>query len=64
MDPFAAIPEATVITAPDLLEPYRRDESHVIGELPLAAVSSSSRLPYISIESVKTVNTTSFAPSS
>ena len=32
------LPEATVITSPDLLEGYRRDESHVVGELPLAVV--------------------------
>jgi FAD/FMN-containing dehydrogenase len=38
MNPLADLPEATVVTAADLLEPYRRDESHVTGDLPLAAV--------------------------
>ena len=32
------LPEATVITGPDLLEGYRRNESHVIGDMPLAVV--------------------------
>jgi FAD/FMN-containing dehydrogenase len=32
------LPEATVVTSQDLLEGYRRDESHVIGQLPLAVV--------------------------
>jgi FAD/FMN-containing dehydrogenase len=30
------LPDATVLTDPEALEPYRRDESHVQGELPLA----------------------------
>jgi glycolate oxidase len=38
MDLLKKLPEATVISAADLLEPYRRDESHVIGDLPLAVV--------------------------
>ena len=38
MDLPTSLPEATVITAADLLEGYRRDESHVVGELPLAVV--------------------------
>jgi FAD/FMN-containing dehydrogenase len=38
MHPCADLPEATVILAPDLLEGYRRDESHVIGAAPLAVV--------------------------
>jgi len=32
------LPESDVITIPDLLEPYRHDESHIMGELPLAVV--------------------------
>jgi FAD/FMN-containing dehydrogenase len=38
MNPLQAIPEATVITDPDLLEPYRHDESHILGERPLGVV--------------------------
>ncbi len=38
MDLLRTLPEATVISAADLLESYRRDESHVIGDLPLAVV--------------------------
>jgi FAD/FMN-containing dehydrogenase len=38
MDLFSGLPEATVILAPGDLEPYRRDESHVIGVTPLAVV--------------------------
>jgi FAD/FMN-containing dehydrogenase len=38
MDLLNKLPEATVITGPDLLEGYRRDESHVVGVLPLAVV--------------------------
>jgi len=32
------LPESDLITTPDLLEPYRHDESHIMGELPLAVV--------------------------
>lgn len=32
------LPDATVLTDPELLAPYRRDESHVQGSLPLAVV--------------------------
>jgi FAD/FMN-containing dehydrogenase len=38
MELLKSLPEATVISASDLLEGYRRDESHVIGDLPLAVV--------------------------
>ncbi len=38
MDLLKYLPEATVITGADLLEPYRRDESHVVGAPPLAVV--------------------------
>ena len=38
MDLLSHLPEATVIRGADLLESYRRDESHVIGDLPLAVV--------------------------
>lgn len=38
MRSLADLPEAAVVTAADLLEPYRRDESHVRGDLPLAVV--------------------------
>ena len=38
MDLLKNLPDAAVITGADLLEPYRRDESHVIGEPPLAVV--------------------------
>ncbi len=37
-----SLPEATVITGADRLEPYRRDESHVIGPLPMAVVKPHS----------------------
>ncbi len=32
------LPDSTVIEDPDLLASYRRDESHVVGELPVAVV--------------------------
>ncbi|WP_243322814.1 FAD-binding oxidoreductase [Geothrix sp. SG200] len=35
---FPALPDATVLSDPEVLEPYRRDESHVQGSLPLAVV--------------------------
>jgi len=35
---FPNLPDATVLTDPEALEPYRRDESHVQGSLPLAVV--------------------------
>ncbi|WP_257310738.1 FAD-binding oxidoreductase [Geothrix fuzhouensis] len=35
---FPNLPDATVLTDPEALEPYRRDESHVQGTLPLAVV--------------------------
>jgi FAD/FMN-containing dehydrogenase len=38
MDTLNSLPEASVVTASELLEGYRRDESHVVGELPLAVV--------------------------
>jgi glycolate oxidase len=38
MDPLQTLPEATVISAVEQLEGYRRDESHVLGDLPLAVV--------------------------
>ncbi|MCM2249375.1 MAG: FAD-binding oxidoreductase [Geothrix sp.] len=38
MAPFRNLPDATVLTDPDALEPYRHDESHVLGVLPLAVV--------------------------
>jgi FAD/FMN-containing dehydrogenase len=38
MNPFTDIPEATIITGADLLEAYRRDESHVVGAMPLAVI--------------------------
>ena len=38
MDLLKTIPQATIITEADLLEGYRRDESHVVGDLPLAVV--------------------------
>jgi len=38
MHPLEHLPEATVLTGADLLEGYRRDESHVVGEPPLAVV--------------------------
>ncbi len=38
MDLLKGIPEASVITGPDLLEPYRHDESHIMGEQPLGVV--------------------------
>ena len=38
MDVLKDLPEATVIREPSDLEPFRRDESHVQGHLPLAVV--------------------------
>jgi FAD/FMN-containing dehydrogenase len=38
MDALARIPQAKVITDPEVLEAYRRDESHVVGVPPLAVV--------------------------
>jgi len=38
MNPLDHLPEATVLTAREQLEGYRRDESHVVGEWPLAVV--------------------------
>ncbi|HJV38825.1 MAG TPA: FAD-binding oxidoreductase [Geothrix sp.] len=35
---FPNLPDATVLADPEALEPYRRDESHVQGSLPLAVV--------------------------
>ena len=35
---FSKIPNATLVELPEALENYRRDESHVVGPLPLAAV--------------------------
>ncbi|WP_243384347.1 FAD-binding oxidoreductase [Geothrix alkalitolerans] len=35
---FPALPDATVLSDPEVLEPYRRDESHAQGSLPLAVV--------------------------
>jgi glycolate oxidase len=35
---FPNLPDATVLTDPEALEPYRRDESHAQGSLPLAVV--------------------------
>lgn len=38
MRPFPALPDATVLAEPDLLEAFRHDESHVVGCPPLAVV--------------------------
>ena len=38
MTRFPDLPDATVLADPEALEPYRRDESHVQGDLPLAVV--------------------------
>ncbi|WP_243287190.1 FAD-binding oxidoreductase [Geothrix terrae] len=38
MTRFPDLPDATVLADPEALEPYRRDESHVRGSLPLAVV--------------------------
>ncbi|HEY3399868.1 MAG TPA: FAD-binding oxidoreductase [Geothrix sp.] len=35
---LSTLPDATVLTDQEALEPYRRDESHVLGTLPLALV--------------------------
>ncbi|MDR0499341.1 MAG: FAD-binding oxidoreductase, partial [Holophagales bacterium] len=37
-NPLSFIPNATIIELPEALESYRRDESHVTGDLPLAVV--------------------------
>jgi len=38
LKPLSIIPNATVIELPEAMEDYRRDESHIIGDLPLAVV--------------------------
>ncbi len=38
MDALTRLPETTVLLAPEDLEAYRRDESHIVGALPLAVV--------------------------
>jgi len=38
IDLLKTVPDARIISGADDLEPYRRDESHVVGALPLAAV--------------------------
>lgn len=39
---FSQIPEAEVLQDPEALEPYRRDESHLVGPRPLAVVRPRS----------------------
>ena len=38
MDVLNCIPEATVLRLPEQLEAFRRDESHIVGDMPLAVV--------------------------
>lgn len=38
MDALRRLPDATVLTDPEALEPFRHDESHVVGCVPLAVV--------------------------
>ncbi len=38
MDALLRLPEATILTDPDALAPFQRDESHVVGPAPLAVV--------------------------
>ncbi len=38
MRAFPALPDATVLAEPELLEAFRHDESHIVGCLPLAVV--------------------------
>ena len=38
MKPLSSLPDATVLADPDVLEAFRRDESHVAGCMPLAVV--------------------------
>ncbi len=42
MDLFAGLPDTSVVTGADLTEGYRRDESHVVGDPPLAVVRPRS----------------------
>ena len=42
MDLFAGLPDTSVLTGADLTEGYRRDESHVVGDPPLAVVRPRS----------------------
>jgi FAD/FMN-containing dehydrogenase len=42
MDILHGLPDASVLTDPDALEPYRHDESHLHGDLPLAVVRPRS----------------------
>ena len=41
--PTLRLPHAAILTEPELLEPYCRDESHVTGPAPLAVVKPKSR---------------------
>ena len=41
--PTLRLPNAEVLDHPEILEPYRFDESHVAGDLPLAVVKPKSR---------------------
>ena len=43
MLPTLRLPHAEVLEQPEILEPYRFDESHVAGNLPLAVVKPKSR---------------------
>jgi FAD/FMN-containing dehydrogenase len=43
MDIFAQLPDTAVLTSPDLTEAYRHDESHLVGDPPLAVVKPRSR---------------------
>ena len=42
MEALRRIPEASVVTDPTDLEGFRRDESHIVGDLPLAVVRPKS----------------------
>ena len=43
MLPTLRLPHAEVLDHPEILEPYRFDESHMVGNLPLAVVKPKSR---------------------
>ena len=44
MNALRSIPDATVLLLPEQVEAFRRDESHLVGPLPLAVVKPRSPL--------------------
>ena len=42
MDALASLPDATVLLLPEQVEPFRHDESHLVGPAPLAVAKPRS----------------------